>query len=365
MRQSSLRVPLSQSLAVALSCFIGSSAIAQDLTPSGDPAPLRAVRLIEPGDATARRDRMFFGRVAARETTALSFEVGGRLVELAAREGSKVANGAVIARLDPEPFERAMERAELTLAQAERDAARIATLAERNVAADVAAQDAVTGLNLAKVALRDARAALQDATLPAPFDGLVAERLATEFTNVTPGQPVLALHDLSEVRVEIEMPERVLLRAGGIDQIAFAAQLPNGTETDLALREFEPQTGRVGQSFRVSLAIPDAAASGLLPGASLTVAARLPASTGAQAIPAAAILGTTDRGFEVMVFHPDAEDTDTGTVAPAEIAVSTPDGVTLTVDGLPEGAAIVAAGAHLLKPGERVRRYDGLVPEEP
>ena len=355
-----MRLLFSVTLALAASV-----AHAQDLTPSGDPAPLRAVRLIEPDAAPAGRERVFFGRIAARETAALSFEVGGRLLELAAREGAEVKAGAVIARIDPKPFARAVERAELTLVQAERDASRAATLAERNVAADVAAEDAETGRDLAEVALRDARAALEDATLAAPFDGLVAERLAAEFTNVTPGQPVLALHDLSELRVEIEVPERVLAQAGGIERIAFAGRLADGSEADLTLREFEPQTGRAGQSFRVTLAIPEGAASGLLPGASMSVAARLPAAPGARALPASAILGTTDRGFEVMLFRPDADDPATGIVAPAEIVLSTPDGVTLAVDGLPEGASIVAAGAHLLQPGERVRRYDGLTPEEP
>lgn len=350
--------------ALALAAILVAPAAAEDLTPSGDLAPLRSVRLLE-ASQTQPAARTFFGRIVPRETAALSFEVGGRLVELAAREGAPVNAGTIVARLDPEPFERAVERAELTLAQAERDAARAATLAERNVAADVAAEDAATGRDLAEVGLRDARAALEDATLTAPFDGLVAERLAAEFTNVEPGMPVLALHDLSEVRVEIEVPERVLLRAGDVGALAFRGALPAGGATDLTLAEFEPQTGRVGQSYRVSLIVPTEDADGLIPGASMSVDVLLPVRDRAQVLPASAILGRTDRGFEVMLYRPDPDDPAQGTVTPAEVRVTSPDGVTLAVDGLPEGAAIVAAGAHLLRPGERVRRYDGLTPEEP
>ena len=356
-----MRLPLS-----VLLLMCASAAPAQDLTPSGDPAPLRAVRLLEAGgDAPDLRTRTFFGRVVARETAALSFEVGGRLVELAPREGAELRAGEVIARLDPDPFERAVERAGLALDRAERDAARAATLAERNVAAEVAAEDAVTGRDLAAVELRDAHAALEDAVLTAPFDGLVAERLTAEFVNLAPGQPVLALHDLSELRVEIEMPERVLLMAGGVDRLTFRGRLPGGGTVDLALTEFEPQTGRAGQSFRVALTLPHGGAGGLIPGASMSVDVLLPAVSDEPVLPAAAILGDTDRGFEVMLYAPDPADPDVGTVTPAEIRVTSPDGVTLRVDGLPEGAAIVAAGGHLLRDGERVRRYDGLAPEEP
>lgn len=341
----------------------GLPASAQDLLPTGDAAPMRSVKLLEPAADRAWDRRTFYGQVAARETAALSFEVGGRLVEMSAREGVGVRAGEVIAQLDAEPFERAVERAELALEQVERDAARARTLAERNVAADVAADDAATARDLADVALRDAREALSDAVLTAPFDGIVAQRLAELFINVEPGRPVVALHDMSQVRVEIEMPERVLLRAGGIHRIEFAGTLPSAAAVPLELLEFEAVAGRIGQSFNIALEVPRDRADGLIPGASMTVEARLPIRDAGTVLPPAVILDGTERGFEVMVFRPEGDGT-VGTVAPMEVEVASPDGITLTVAGLPEGARIVAAGGHLLEPGERVRVYDGLIVEE-
>ncbi|GIT93015.1 hemolysin D [Jannaschia pagri] len=353
-----MRIVLS-SLLLALSA---SPIASQDLLPSGDPAPLRSVRLVEPLGAAETRDRVFFGRIAARETARLSFEIGGRMVALDVAEGARLSQGDVIARLDPEPLERAVERAELTLAQATRDADRLAVLAERNVAADVRAEDARTARDLADVALRDARKALADATLYAPFDGLVAERLAAVFTNVEQGQPIAALHDLSEIRVEIDLPERVLLRAGGVEALTFTGTLPDGSDVPLTLRDFEAQTGQVGQSFRLALQVPQDRAAGLLPGATMEVTARMPVREAGQILPASAILGRSDRGFEVMIFAPEGDGT--GVARAAQVQVSSPDGVTLAVAGLPEDARIIAAGGHLLEEGERVRAYDGLVVEE-
>lgn len=181
-------------------------------------------------------------------------------------------------------------------------------LAERNVASAVAAEDARTARDLADVALRDARRAQADGVIEAPFDGLVAERVAAPFTTVAPGEPILRLHDMSEVRVEIEVAERALARAGTLDAIAFTAPGPDGAPAPLRLAEFQAQTGPVGQSFRVSLALPDALAHGLVPGASMAVMAVLPGGEPGAALPPGAILGNAGRGFEVMVFRPKGED---------------------------------------------------------
>lgn len=339
-------------------------AVAQpvDRTPSGDAAPVPAVRLIQPS-APERGTRAFFGRVAALDTVPKAFEVGGRVLQIDAREGARVAANDVIARLDPKPLKRAVERAELDLEQAERDFDRARTLADRNVGSDVAAEDARTRRDLAEVALRDARAALEDSVLRAGFDGIVAERLVAPFSLVEPGQPVAIVHDMSEIRIEVEMPERVLVRAGGPEAIAYFLEGGDGSLVSAELAEYEARTDGVGQTFSLSLRVPEGLDNGLLiPGASKTVLARLPAMDIGALLPAGAILANTERGFEVMVFEPTEEGR--GTVARREVQVGAPTGTGLRVEGLPDDAMIVAAGAHLLRDGQEVRVYDGLVVEE-
>ena len=345
--------------------IVVASAAAQDvvdLTPSGDPRPLPAVRLVEPQSTTAENVRRFFGRIAARETVPLSFEVGGRLIEFPVLEGSGIRAGEVVARLDPDPFARAAERAELALEQAERDAERARKLAASNVTSEVRAEDARTARDLADVALRDARAALADSVLTAPFDGIVAERIAETFSNVEPGRPILRLHDMSEVRVEIEIPERVLLRAGDPDAIEFTGERQGEPPIPLRLVEFEAQTGRVGQSFRAALALPQGAARGMIPGATMTVTAALPATDTPGVVPMGAILAGAGDAFDVMVFRPDGEGH--GRVERREIRVTAERGTAFEVDGLAPGERVVAAGGHLLTDGQEVRVYDGLTVEE-
>ncbi|MEE4348639.1 MAG: efflux RND transporter periplasmic adaptor subunit [Pacificimonas sp.] len=206
---------------------------------------------------SATMTRQFFGQVRARETVDLSFDVGGTMVLLVPEEGERVSRDDLLASLDLDPFERAVERAELALAMATREAERTATLADRQVGAVARAEDAATARDMAAVALRDARAALADASLRAPFDGLVAVRITPAFSAVSPGQPILRLHDLSELRVEFALPERMLQQVGTLDTVVFTAELPGGREAALRVVAFQPDTDRVGQSYRVTLAFVD------------------------------------------------------------------------------------------------------------
>lgn len=110
----------------------------------GQPLPLSSVKLLSPEDAASGIVRHLFGRIAARETVDLSFEVGGRLVMLPVVEGETIPQGTVVAGLETGTFERAVTRERLALAQADRERNRARQLAASNAASTVRAEDAET-----------------------------------------------------------------------------------------------------------------------------------------------------------------------------------------------------------------------------
>ncbi|MDJ0640571.1 MAG: efflux RND transporter periplasmic adaptor subunit, partial [Paracoccaceae bacterium] len=157
--------------------------------------------------------RQFFGTVTARQTVDLAFQVSGQIQSFPVLEGAAVAEGSLIAELDLEPFERALEQARVQKDQADRALARLNQLSSSTVS-QVAIDDAQSAADLAALAVRDAEYALENATLSAPFDGLVASRNYANFSTISAGTPVVRLHDISEWRVEIDVPE-VLFRTAG------------------------------------------------------------------------------------------------------------------------------------------------------
>lgn len=332
---------------------------AQDTTP--DPV-LRPVRLMMVEAPDPSVTRQFFGQVVARQTVDLAFQVGGQLTEFPMRNGQTVAEGDLLASLDPVPFARAVERAELNLQQAQRDFDRVEQLAQSNVASAARFDEAQTALDLAKVSLREARDAQDDATLTAAFDGLVAQRLVANFTTVAQGTPVLRLHDMSEPRVEIDVPERLFQRGQNPEGLRITADFgPDHPDVPLRLAEFTAETEGVAQSYTVDLALPADVGFTPLPGrtATVTISVTL-ASAATIVVPVTALVHDADRNTQVMVFEPTGADT--GSVRALPVTIVSREGSEIGIDpdgALEPGMEIVAAGAHLLTEGQNVRRFTG------
>ncbi len=338
---------------------------AQEVTPEPAPeatptAPVFVrTMIVEAPDAT--HERQFFGRIAALETADLSFEVPGYLSVLNAPRGSFIEEGEQIAGLDLGAFERTVERAELNLAQAERDLERFQTLAQRNVSSEVQVQDAETARDLAEVALQDAREALADAQITAPFDGIVADRLVATFTNISPGQPIVRLHNMSETRVEFDLPERILAMIGDPSLVEFSTILPGQTEPSvLTFREIEAETGSVGQSYTISLAVEGQVSGLVLPGKTVTVTARLSIQDDAIPLPATAVI-TRPNGDTAVIGLLETDGALRPEFIPVDVRSST--GVELAVSGIEPGTEIIELGGHLIADDALLARYTGLIVE--
>ncbi|KZY48827.1 efflux transporter periplasmic adaptor subunit [Roseovarius sp. HI0049] len=326
-----------------------------------DRLPLAKLIPVEAGDASVTRK--LFGHVAAKETVDLAFQVGGQVVRLPVVEGNPITEGDLIAQLDLEPFELSLEQARVEKQQADRTLERLRKL-EGNAVSQVSVEDAETQANLAGIAVRNAERSLEEATLEAPFDGLVARRMVANFASVSAGTPVVRLHDLSELRVEIDVPEVLFQQAGRDPDIELFATFPASDERfDLTVREFNAETSDIGQTFRITLAMPPPDDLIVLPGSSVEVTATLRKPGAAITIPKSAVVMSNDGQPYVMLFTPDDDAAAAGTVARTPVTVEpTNTGRVRVLGGIEEGQEIVASGAAGLKDGDRVARF-GTFPE--
>ena len=187
---------------------------------------------------------------------------------------------------------------------------------------------------------------------------MVAARLIAPQSMVEPGQPVLRLHDMSEVRVEIDLPERVFVAVGGLDRVGFTARTPQGADLAPApCRLSGPIPPASGRHISVTLAFLSDPGAALLPGASVTVTATLPNNTPGVAVPASAVLVGNDRSASVFVLDGQGP---TATVRRVPVSLATGTGTEFAIEGLESGTEIVAVGAHRLTHGQTVRRFSGL-----
>jgi membrane fusion protein (multidrug efflux system) len=162
------------------------------------------------------------GELVAKEDAQIASEVTGRITEILIDEGEAVEAGQVLLEIDPERrnLERADARAGLAeagaaLGEQKRDYERARTLHERGIASDADLDQAGTALALAGSRAEAARArvgvaerAVRDASVRAPFAGMIARREVSRGEFVNLGQPLFELVALDPVEVEFHLSER-------------------------------------------------------------------------------------------------------------------------------------------------------------
>ncbi len=178
------------------------------------------------------------GTVASLNDATLSAQAAGT-VEFLAPLGRRVARGAVVARIDQGLVRAALQQteAQLTAAQAqlewdEYNFARQEALFRDSVISALEFQTAQTRLNQARAERDRARAAraqaqeqLQNATVRAPFSGVVEAHFVEQGEQMTPGQQVLRVVNIDRLKVTVGVPERYAgdIRVGTPVRLDFQA----------------------------------------------------------------------------------------------------------------------------------------------
>ena len=317
----------------------------------------RPAKIFTVSDQIGFIERRFAGRVAAVQTVDLSFQVSGKLIELPVRESQEVKKGDVIAKLDPTDYERAVREANISVDQAKREMDRLATLRDRSVISQSAFDEQKNVYDLAAERLKEAKQNLAYTTLRAPFDGIVSVRLVDNFTTVSVGTPVVRVHDVSEIQVDINVAEALFGRVTESDVASVEAAFPAYGDKlfPLTYREHSSQVDEVAQTYRVTLAMPREGAEQLHPGMTASVLVKvLPEGLelGEQhLVPSGSVAVDGDGNAFVWKF---AEDTGAVTKTPVEIGTIMGHFIPVRT-GLQQGDEIVSAGVAYLSDGQIVR----------
>lgn len=161
------------------------------------------------------------GQLLAQAEATVASQVSGQLTSIAIDEGDAAAKGQILVEIDPQLRQLELEDARASLAQAraqmseaERELSRVETLAESSVASQAKLDEMRTQVELGSSGLLAARArlglaqrALHDASVRAPFSGLVARRLVNVGEFVAAGEALLRLVALDPIEVEFFLAE--------------------------------------------------------------------------------------------------------------------------------------------------------------
>jgi len=189
----------------------GLSSCGADSTVETGPA-VRPARLITVGAGDHSVPSQFVGKVAPAHTVELGFEIDGTLQQLPLPEGALVQAGDVIAQLDPERFELALESARADHELAEKTLSRVESLKASGTVSQAELDEAVARAKLTGFAVETAQKDLDDTVLRAPFAGQLTKRLAENFSPVARLSPVIRLAPVERIEVVIGVPEQLMAR---------------------------------------------------------------------------------------------------------------------------------------------------------
>lgn len=188
---------------------------AQQAPVSVQMAPVQTVQAAPREDVT--------GSLEPARQLQLGFEVGGRLARILVAKGAPVAEGQVIAQLDPEISDAQVAQAEAGLKAAEAQAAVAADTARRQAelrtsggvsewqqrSADGQAQAAAAQVLAVKAQLAQARAARRRHDLRAPFAGVLVASPDQVGGLMGPGATPFTLEQLDPLTLRVTVPEAV------------------------------------------------------------------------------------------------------------------------------------------------------------
>ena len=152
----------------------------------------------------------FPGKVQALDRVELSFEVSGKLVQLAVKAGQHVKKGDLVARIDPTNYKSKLEARQAMVNQTKAELDRYTNLLKEKVVAkstyDVKKRDyevAVSNMKIAKKAYHDTR-------LSASFSGIIGKRFVENYQVVRVKQPIVSLQRVSDIEIVVNAPENVM-----------------------------------------------------------------------------------------------------------------------------------------------------------
>ncbi|MBO6519245.1 MAG: efflux RND transporter periplasmic adaptor subunit [Rhodospirillales bacterium] len=285
------------------------------------------------------------GTARARLSVTLFPAAAGEIVAFPVETGQSVKKDDLILRLDARDAQLQVRVAETRVKEAENALARAQRLRDNNVRSRANVEDAEVILERTKLELGQAREALSDRTVRAPFDGIVGIPKVEAGDRVTTTTELITIDDRSTLLVEFEVAERNLsrLKLG----MPVTARTPSFRDRDIdgTINKIDSRVDPVSRTVRVRAAFPNTDDS-LRPGMSFFVNLDLPGEM-LPSVPELALQWQNGESFIWRIVDGKAE----------RITVSTKrrlNNKVLIEGDVKPGDVVVVEGVQRLRPGRVV-----------
>lgn len=303
------------------------------------------------------------GSVDPQNGVTLASEVAGTVAEIAVADGSVVAKGDLLVKLDTSSEEAQLRAAEALMEMSRLNAERTRALRASNTVSQAELDQAEATFKQDAANADVIRSAIEKKTIRAPFAGRMGIRQVNLGASVDARQPLVSLQSLTPVYVDFSLPQQELSQLKTGLTVQVVSDTYPGQKFDGVLTAINPDLDAATRS--VSLRATFENTNQLLrPGMFVRVEVELPDVKPVLAIPSTAIL-SAPYGDSVFLIEPQVAGGVTNLVVQQKfVRTGRSHGDFISVEsGLQPGDRVVTAGIFKLHNGVSVQENNEDTPK--
>ncbi|MGV7209570.1 efflux RND transporter periplasmic adaptor subunit [Oxalobacteraceae bacterium A2-2] len=339
------------------------------------PAPAAASKEVAPvfelasGDVAAIATRSLAlslplsGSLTPLSSATIKSKVSGQVEFTAVREGMRVQQGQVLARIDQADLrarltqqQAALDEAQARLAMASKNEANSAALLKQKYISQTAYDTTQNAVDLARASVKSAaaqveiaRIALDDGVIRAPLSGVVSKRHVQPGEKLAPDMPVYTIVNLSELVLEAQVPAAEIPRVKVDQDVRFRVDGFPGRDFHGKVARINPTTEAGSRAMLVYISVPNE--EGVLLGGMFAKGSIVTERSAEKPLlPLAALRGTPERPLVHKIEHGQV------VAQPVTLGLRNEDeGLAEVNAGLQAGDQVIIARLDSVKPGSRVK----------
>jgi len=323
---------------------------------------IRPVKSLVIGDFSDATGKGFPGVTKENQETEMSFRIGGPIIKYNVIEGARIKKGALIAEIDPRDYRIAVQSTLARYNQAKAESDRYERLWKKGSVAKNDYDRKYANYLEAEAAWEDAKNALYDTKLLAPYTGFFGPKLVDVGDNIRQKETIATIVDLSVLEVITTIPEQLAIQFLNFDSYEVSLEAYPNVVFNATIKELEKKPTSEGYPLHLYLDHSnqqDDTQIKVAAGMSCRVTINLKKGSADEkriVIPLTAVFeGDVDGGSSVWIIN-----SENNTVTKQDVTVGDLVGndAILITEGLALGQNIVIAGTHRLTEGDEVNNID-------
>lgn len=238
------------------------------------------------------------GTLMANEEAELRAEIQGRIAAINFTEGTNVAQGTLLIKLNDSDLKAQLLKLEANLKLQKENAARQKKLFEMNGVSRQQFDEATTLVNSTEADIAFTKAQIEKTEIRAPFSGIIGLRNISTGRVVGPNDIIASVQQINPVKLDFSIPEKYSSLVSKGSEVQFTVDNNSAIQT-AKIYAMEPKIDPQTRTVRVRAAAPNAEGK-LIPGSFARVMFSISKSDNSILIPTQSVIPVL-KGKKVMV----------------------------------------------------------------